>query len=212
VAKDWEDKHGRDKIRYSPHLSGKGSRIIGPRRRPTHPALIAAIEEAKKGSARIALLQKQFLNWHKENHAMMTEDDYEKAFQCLQDAIYGKPETGTERKVLDGESDSTGIEESYPIPGRGSEKTGRPNQVVRGNNRQNSFKLEKIARQTERAYLVELSNGWEGWLPKSQCTISTDLSEVTIANWLVEKEGLLDYDNDGSDGSEGNADDDLPVF
>ena len=44
--------------------------------------------------------------------------------------------------------------------------------------------------QTNKAWLLDLGGYDKIWLPKSQCTLDTDLGVVFIPEWLVEEKGL----------------------
>ncbi len=50
----------------------------------------------------------------------------------------------------------------------------------------------KIKRETEKAVLVA-GDDYDGWLPKSQITISgnTDEKEIELPMWLAKKKGII---------------------
>jgi hypothetical protein len=57
------------------------------------------------------------------------------------------------------------------------------------------FNIDTIERTTPQAFLVKIAFGSKTrsyWLPKSHVTISDDNSEIEIAEWLVEKNNLID--------------------
>lgn len=58
--------------------------------------------------------------------------------------------------------------------------------------------VEEIVKETEKAFLLLLSNGSKHWVPMSVCADSDNYSEgdrnctVSVRRWFAEKEGLSD--------------------
>jgi hypothetical protein len=182
----WKEKEKKDRFLLQDLL--KKTKIIGPRSLKIRrtPELEAGLQKARTLSGRHHHLQNQFHNWFLENMPM-SDIDYERAFRSLQQALYGNKDGNQEsHDELNTDFDPSGF------GGTGGEDSPFDGEV-RQPNRSNAFGIQEILRETEKAWLIKLDNGWEGWLPKSQCPLSADKAKVTIPNWLIAEKGLEDF-------------------